>query len=87
MSKDDETTLKDMARPGAEIAVRVTPRASRERILIEEGTIRVYVTVVPEDGKANKAVIRLLAKALGVPKSSLTLIRGATARDKVFRLD
>ncbi|MCB1411327.1 MAG: DUF167 domain-containing protein, partial [Rhodobacteraceae bacterium] len=49
--------------------------------------IRVYVTVVPEDGKANKAVIRLLAKALGVPKSSLTLIRGATARDKVFRLD
>ena len=79
--------LAHLAEPGAEIAVRVTPKASRNRVVAEEGGLRVYVTVVPEDGKANKAVIRLLAKALGVPKSSLVLIRGATARDKVFRLD
>jgi uncharacterized protein (TIGR00251 family) len=78
--------LSHLARPGAEIAVRVTPKASRNAIMAEGGAIRVYVTVVPEAGKANAAVIKLLAKALGVPKSRLELIRGETARDKIFRI-
>lgn len=81
------TDLSHLAKPGAEIAVRVTPRASRDRIDVEDGAIRVYVTVVPEDGKANQAVVKLLAKALGVAKTRLVLVRGATARDKVFRVD
>lgn len=72
---------------GSEFSVRVTPKASRNAITVEEGGIRVYVTTVPEDGKATDAVIKLLAKALGVAKSRLTLIRGATSRDKQFRLD
>ena len=80
------TELAHLATPGAEIAVRVTPRASRARVTVEEGLIRVYVTVVPEDGKANRAVQEALAKALGLAKSRLTLIRGQTARDKVFRV-
>ncbi|RBO51567.1 DUF167 domain-containing protein [Rhodovulum sp. BSW8] len=80
------TDLTHLAVPGTEIAVRVTPRASRDRILAEEGQIRVYVTVVPEDGKANAAVTKLLAKALGIPKSRLDLVRGQTARDKLFRV-
>jgi uncharacterized protein YggU (UPF0235/DUF167 family) len=75
-----------LAAEGAEIAVRVTPRASRNRIVVEEGQIKVYVTTLPEDGKANAAVQTMLAKALGVPKSRLTLIRGQTSRDKVFRV-
>ncbi len=78
--------LSHLALDGAEIAVRVTPKASRDRIVAEEGQIRVYVTTVPEDGKANAAVQKLLAKALGIPKSRLTLIRGQTSRDKVFRI-
>lgn len=81
------TDLSHLARPGAEIAVRVTPKASRDRIAVEDGMIRVYVTVVPEDGKANQAVVKLLARALGVAKTRLTLVRGAASRDKVFRLD
>ena len=80
------TELAHLATPGAEIAVRVTPRASRARVTVEEGLIRVYVTVVPEDGRANRAVQEALAKALGLAKSRLTLIRGQTARDKVFRV-
>lgn len=80
------TDLTHLARDGAEIAVRVTPKASRNAIKVEGDTIRVYVTVVPEGGKANAAVQKLLAKALGVPKSRLELIRGQTARDKVFRV-
>ncbi len=81
------TDLTHLARPGAEIAIRVTPKASRDRILVEGDEIRVYVTTVPEDGKANAAVQKLLAKALGVPKTRLVLVRGATSRDKVFRID
>lgn len=73
-------------RPGDEIAVRVTPRASRERVEPEGAGFRVYVTVPPEDGKANAAVQAALAKHLGVAKSRLDLIRGAKSRDKVFRL-
>lgn len=78
--------LSPMARPGAEIAVRVTPKAARNRIVAGEGVLRVYVTVAPEKGKANAAVARLLAKALGVPKTRLVLVRGETSRDKLFRV-
>lgn len=78
--------LSHLAVTGAEIAVRVTPKAARNAVVAEGGAIRVYVTTVPEDGKATAAVVKLLAKALGVPKSRLDLIRGATARDKVFRI-
>jgi uncharacterized protein len=78
--------LSHLASPGAEIAVRVTPKASKNAVVVAETGLRVSVTTVPEDGKANAAVIKLLASALGVPKSRLTLIRGATSRDKVFRL-
>jgi uncharacterized protein YggU (UPF0235/DUF167 family) len=81
------TDLTHLAKPGAEIALRVTPKASRNAIVAAGDGLRAYVTVVPEDGKANAEVQKLLAKALGVAKSRLTLIRGQSARDKVFRLD
>jgi len=81
------TELAHLAKSGAEIALRVTPKASRNAIVQAEDGLRAYVTVAPEDGKANAAVAKLLAKALGVAKTRLTLIRGQSARDKVFRLD
>jgi len=77
--------LSQLAVGGTEIALRVTPKASRERLLWQEGQLRAYVTAPPEDGKANEAVRKLLARAMGVAKTQLVLIRGATARDKVFR--
>lgn len=79
--------LEHLAVTGTEIAVRVTPKASRNAVVAEGDVIRVYVTTVPEGGKATAMVQKLLAKSLGVAKSRLTLIRGATSRDKVFRLD
>lgn len=78
--------LQKWVRDG-ELAVRVTPKASRNRITVEEGQVRVYVTTLPEDGKANLAVQKLLSKALGIAKSRLTLLRGQTSRDKVFRVE
>ena len=71
---------------GETLAVRVTPKAARNAVVVEEGTVRVYVTTVPEGGKATRDVVKLLAKALGVAKSRLELVRGETSRDKVFRL-
>lgn len=76
---------------GDSFMVRVTPKSSAERLIVEQGEdgaqrIKAHVTVAPEDGKANKAVIALLAKALGVPKSALSVAQGATARDKLIRI-
>jgi hypothetical protein len=78
--------LTALARPGAEIAVRVTPGA--RRATLDAGPpIRISVSEPPEDGRATAAAQMALAAALGVAKTRLTLIRGATSREKVFRLD
>lgn len=82
-------TLPDLsarAVPGAMLVVRATPRARRNAV--EPGDpIRVWVTAPPTDGKANEAVRKLLAQALGVAPSRLTFVRGDSARDKLFRVD
>lgn len=77
----------DLAVPGAEFAVRATPRARMESCVLEGGVWRIAVNAPPEEGRANAAVAEALAHALGVAKGRLTLIRGATSRDKRFRLD
>lgn len=78
----------DLAVPGTEFRLRVTPAARRNALeRAEDGTIRAHVTTAPEDGKATAAVAALLAGVLGVAKSRLVLVRGATSREKVFRLD
>lgn len=82
----DLPDLSDMAQAGADLTLRVTPNASRAGLVRDGDVIRISVTVTPEKGKANAAVLKLLAKALGVPKSSLTIIRGGTGRDKVVRV-
>ncbi|MBM9594962.1 DUF167 domain-containing protein [Roseitranquillus sediminis] len=79
--------LSDRARPGAEFAVRATPRARRVALAEDGAALRVAVTAPPEDGRANAAVRDVLAQALGVAKSRLTLLRGAASRDNIFRLD
>ena len=78
---------------GLTIALRVTPRSARERIEgIEiradgEPRLRVRVRAVPDQGKANKAVIALLAKAWAVPQSAFSIVSGETARDKILFIE
>ena len=79
--------LAHLARPGAEFDCRVTPRARQAELSLRDGRIQIRVTAPPEDGRANRAAQEALALALGVAKSRLTLIRGATSREKLFRLD
>lgn len=75
------------------LAVRLTPNAGRnavdgvETAADGEVFVKARVTAVPEDGKANKALIELIAKILRLPKSSISIISGETARKKILRID
>jgi uncharacterized protein (TIGR00251 family) len=67
----------------ASISVRVQPRSSRDEIAGERnGRIIVRVTAPPIEGRANAAVCRLIGNAVGVPKTAVTVTRGANSRDK-----
>jgi uncharacterized protein YggU (UPF0235/DUF167 family) len=81
------TDLFHLARAGATICVRVTPNARQSGIEIRDGQILIRVKEPPEAGRATEAARVALARVMGVPRSRLTLVRGATAREKFFRLD
>ncbi|MBD5401074.1 DUF167 domain-containing protein [bacterium] len=67
------------------ISVRVIPRAKLNQVVSQpDGSLRIHTTAAPADGDANSAVIKMLAKHLGVPKTSIKIIRGHTTRDKVI---
>ncbi len=69
------------------INVRVIPRARVQKIIADGDNYRVYTNAVPADGAANVAVIKMIAKHMGVPKSHVSIIRGATSHDKVICID
>jgi len=72
----------------AELRVRVTPRAKRTELDGErDGALVVRVTAPPVDGRANAAACGVVASALGLAKSRVTIARGAGSRDKVLRID
>ncbi len=68
------------------LAVRVTPGARVEVLEIAGGRLLAKVRAKPEGGKANDAVLALVAKASGLAPSRIELLRGATSREKLFRL-
>lgn len=67
---------------GVVIRVRVQPRASREAITGDQTAIKVALTAPPVDGEANAALLQLLARRLGLPKTALRLVSGEKSRDK-----
>lgn len=70
---------------GAALAVRVTPRASRNEIfgVLNDGTVKIHLTAPPVEGQANEALLKFLAEVLGVPVSRLEIVAGKTGRDKL----
>jgi len=70
------------------LMVRVTPRAARDGIdgFDAVGTLRLRVTAPPAEGEANAAIVKLLARALGLPARDIVLVSGATARRKSFEV-
>nr|WP_153458479.1 DUF167 family protein [Sinorhizobium fredii] len=77
----------------ARLTVRLTPNGGRDAIdgfetaADGEEHLKVRVRAVPEKGKANEALIALLAKALGLARNRITLVSGDTQRKKILRID
>ncbi|HEY5156905.1 MAG TPA: DUF167 domain-containing protein [Anaerolineales bacterium] len=71
---------------GAALAVRVTPRASKNEIvdILSDGTVKVHLTAPPVEGKANAALLKFLAKVLDVPLRQLEVVAGTGGRDKLI---
>ncbi len=71
-----------------QIEVRVQPRAKRNAVeAAAGGPVKAYATAPPEGGKANDAVAALLARALGLTKGRVTIVRGHRSRTKLVRID
>jgi len=71
-----------------ELDVRVIPRASRDGLAgMRDGRLLLRVSAPPVDGRANAAVCALLAKAAGVPKGAVSVVRGESSRDKRVRIE
>jgi len=70
------------------LRLRVSPGARNARVIGRHGQAwKVRVAAPPEGGRANEAVVRLLAETLSLPRGAVTLVSGHGARDKVVRLD
>ena len=70
------------------IRVRAQPKASRNEVVeYRDDVLRVRVTAPPEDGKANAAVIVLLAESLGIARSRVRITRGHSYRDKLVEVE
>lgn len=71
---------------GVALAVRVTPRASRNEItdILDDGTIKIHITAAPTDNEANEKLVKFLAEVLGVAPSRLEIVAGMTGRDKLI---
>lgn len=70
------------------LRVHLTPRSARDEVLgLEDDVLRARVTAPPVEGRANEALLRLLAEALGVPRASLRIVRGQRSREKLVAVE
>jgi uncharacterized protein (TIGR00251 family) len=79
----------DKSRKSVKISVRLQPKASREELRVwdEGGVLRVRVKEAPVDGAANAALVRLVAKRLRISRGVISIIHGATGRNKILKSD
>lgn len=81
MSIEDNITIKE---DGVLIKIRISPNASKNQIILDGDTIKLKVTAQPIENKANKAVVEYLSKLLKVPKTSISIVKGDTSKDKTL---
>lgn len=83
----DELRLEPATGGDLRVRVRVSPGARREAVVgLYGGALKVAVRAPPERGRANDAVIALLAHALGLPRRAVQVVAGATRRDKTVAI-
>ena len=81
-----------MAEDGLRLAIRLAPRAMADRLVAIAATpeggrvLKATVTAPPEAGRANEALLRLLAQAWHIPRRDISIIQGLTSRNKAVRI-
>jgi uncharacterized protein (TIGR00251 family) len=74
--------------PNAQITVRLQPRGRRDELVgMRDGVLVARVSAPPVDGRANRALCRLIADHAGVAASKVAIVRGARSRDKVVEIE
>jgi uncharacterized protein len=77
-----------MAKPSTRVRLRVSPGARRDELVGRHGEgWKVRVAAPPEGGRANDAVLDLLARELSLPRRSLSIVSGQTAREKIVQME
>ena len=73
---------------GAALAIRVTPRSSKNEIVgvLDDGTVRIRLMAPPVEGRANDALVSFLADVLDVSRSGIEILAGETGRDKLVSI-
>ena len=73
---------------GSALAVRVSPRSSRNEIaeILNDGTVRIRLTVTGDEMKINQALIDYLAEVLAVPRDRLDIVAGVSGKDKLVSI-
>ena len=71
---------------GSALAIRVTPRASHNKIVevMGDGTIKIHIAAPPVDGEANEQLVKYLAEILNIPRSRIEIVAGVSGRDKLI---
>ncbi len=69
---------------GVSVTLKISPNASKNEIIKNQGELKVKITAQPIENKANKALIEFLAKQFKVPKTSIEIIRGETSKEKTL---
>ena len=88
MTEPSLPEIRPNSEGGSLLAVRAQPGASKDRIVgFHGGALKVAVTAPPEKGRANAAIVRVLAKALGVSRGNVAVHSGETSRDKWIHFD
>ncbi len=73
---------------GSALALRITPRSSRNQIagVLNDGTVKVHLAADPADEMLNTELVAFLAEVLGVPKSRVEIVAGESGRDKLVSI-
>ena len=85
MTQQRDYKLHD-GKKGAAIAVRVTPRATKNQIVgaLHDGTIKIHIATALDEGQANEELITFLSSVLGVPRDRIEIVAGEMGRDKLI---
>ncbi len=66
------------------VQIKISPNASKNEIIKDDTGIKIKLTAQPIEGKANKALIEFLSKQFKIPKTSISIIKGETSKDKTL---